>query len=62
MEKFNKMKREFNIDGKLSQNLIKKRKSALTKNNKSNWSSKNGKYKSFMFVDTTPKQNSNQSN
>ena len=32
MKKFNKMKREFNDDGKLFQNLIKKRKGPLTKN------------------------------
>ena len=55
MKKFIKMKREFNNDGKLFQNLIKKGKGMLTKNSKkSNWFSKNGKYKGFMFVDTTP--------
>ena len=53
-EKFNKMKSEFSIDGKFFQNLIKKRNSVPNKNNKkSNWFSKNRKYKSVMFVDTT---------
>ena len=54
-EKFNKMKLEFNINGKFFQNLIEKRNSTPNKQKiKNNWFSKSGKYKSVMFVDATP--------
>ena len=49
------MKLEFNINGKFFQNLIEKRNSIPNKEKeKNNWFSKNGKYKSVMFVDATP--------